>query len=152
MSTPERELTPEMRQRLRQKRVELGLTLKAVGMLLGVDWSTVRKWENGLTRRCSITVGPRLERFLRGEFDGELAAAQGGDVVARVREVREALASPYVEECTALSRGGVEAILKRAGTVYNVCANHPKLQRELLRRIETATDAVLAKVATARGQ
>jgi predicted transcriptional regulator len=152
MTTPERELTPETRRRRRETRVELGLTFKAVGMLLGVDWSTVRKWETGLTRRCSITVGPRLERLLRGEFDMELTGAHGSDVAARVREVREALAAPYVDELSGLAHGGIEPVLKRAGTVFNVCAGQPRLQRELLRRIEAATDSVLAKVAAARGR
>lgn len=33
---------------LKGRRIELGLTLEQVGELVGVEKSTVRKWENGL--------------------------------------------------------------------------------------------------------
>lgn len=63
---------PEICARLRAKRFTLGLPYHIVGRLFNVSWSTIRKWELGLTHRCSIVHRPKLEGYLNGDFDEQL--------------------------------------------------------------------------------
>ena len=73
--------TEWVRQRLRRHRVELGLSLAGLGTKLGVDWSTVRKWETGETRRCHPSLVPVIGNFLRGYYDRGLRRRLGDFVV-----------------------------------------------------------------------
>ena len=73
--------TEWVRRRLRRHRVELGLSLAGLGTKLGVDWSTVRKWETGETRRCHPSLVPVIGNFLRGYYDRGLRRRLGDFVV-----------------------------------------------------------------------
>ena len=61
--------TPALRRRLQAKRLELGLPYQRLGMLLQINWSTIRKWECGQTRCCNINLRKRVENFLNGKYD-----------------------------------------------------------------------------------
>ena len=61
--------TEETRRRLRERRLELGLTHERLACLFNVNWSTVRKWENGTTRRCALFCRPLVADFLSGALD-----------------------------------------------------------------------------------
>lgn len=54
---------------LRQKRLELGLTYERLANIFNVNWSTIRKWENGPTERCALFCRPLVNDFLDGKFD-----------------------------------------------------------------------------------
>ncbi len=81
MRPPEAEFdgvfTEWVRLRLRQHRKELGLSLAGLGAKLGVDWSTVRKWETGATRRCHPSMVPVIGDFLCGCCDWRLRRGLG---------------------------------------------------------------------------
>ena len=81
MGSPETEFdgvfTEWVRLRLRQHRKELGLSLAGLGAKLGVDWSTVRKWETGATRRCHPSMVPVIGDFLCGCHDWRLRRGLG---------------------------------------------------------------------------
>lgn len=49
---------------IRDRRLELGLTLEAVGKHVGVSKSTVRKWESGMIRNMGIDKVARLASIL----------------------------------------------------------------------------------------
>ena len=94
MRPPEAEFdgvfTEWVRLRLRQHRRELGLSLAGLGAKLGVDWSTVRKWEMGATRRCHPSLIPVIGDFLRGCCE------------RRLRRLREPEASGGCSRCVSL--------------------------------------------------
>lgn len=50
---------------LKDRRIELGLTLEQVGELVGVGKSTVRKWENGLIENMGRDKISKLARALQ---------------------------------------------------------------------------------------
>jgi len=62
-------ITPELRTFLRQRRQGLGITLQQLSSVLNVNWSTIRKWEDGLTQNCRQQHIYRLAQFLSGEYD-----------------------------------------------------------------------------------
>lgn len=142
-------ITDEMRQTLQGKRIAMGLPLKSIAAVLGVDWSTVRKWENGKTKRCSITVRPRLERFLAGEYDKRFSdrlqpvdhphatdAAGNGDLSA----------DDYGAILGEKNRDGAATILRGAMMACRLCENQLEVRRKLLQQIEHATVAALTKL------
>lgn len=53
------------RQRLKQMRLDCGMTLQHVATWLGVSKSAVSKWESGKTRMSGLAV-EALERLYRG--------------------------------------------------------------------------------------
>ena len=52
---------------LRAKREDLACSFKEIGVIIGVNWATVRKWELGLVKRCQ----PHNVRALRCYFMGK---------------------------------------------------------------------------------
>ena len=131
-------ISREARERLKEKRIELGLAMKSVGAVLGLNWATIRKWETGDTIQCSITNRRKLERFLNGEFDG--AFEQG----AASKTMRDAVPSGYK---ALLSPAGVPSYLKRLMAVHDLTGSKPGLRDEYMRGIEALTDEILAKLA-----
>ena len=71
--------TPEVRERLRAKRQELGVSYQALGDRLGVHASTLRKWELGKILDCHGQNLVRVRRYLRGEYDAAVAASATPD-------------------------------------------------------------------------
>lgn len=140
-----RPITEEMRRRLLEKRVEMGVPLKGVASVLGVDWSTVRKWEDGTTKRCSITVRPRLERFLSGDYDALFAGRGARPAMgAGVESVAEDSSPPPGAKPDVPPE--LQAVFDHAAIVYRACRVRPQAQKELLRGIEASVDGVFARL------
>ena len=68
---------PQTCAEFRRKRLALGLSYCALGRFLGVHWSTIRKWENGLICQCSLHFRKRIAGFLRGDYDYDIQANLG---------------------------------------------------------------------------
>ncbi|MFA4945664.1 MAG: helix-turn-helix domain-containing protein [Lentisphaeria bacterium] len=135
------ELTPEIRRRLREKRVQLGVTCQNVGALLKVDSSTVLKWEHGKVKRATITVRPRLEAFLRGEYDAIFAA--------RLPALPAAFRVGEAGGQWPAGKGDFQALLERLGNVHALCQARPELRAELAEAVEALADRLLAKLVAA---
>lgn len=67
-----------MRQLIRQKRLQLGLSYQRLAFFFNVDWSTIRKWEHGPTHRCHALWQSQLEKFINGELDHLFAEEKAG--------------------------------------------------------------------------
>lgn len=70
--------TAHFRSAFRQRRRDLGVSYQQMGRLFRVSWSTVRKWEDGLTVTCQSRNIRKVQRFLRGDYDQQL----GGEEIA----------------------------------------------------------------------
>lgn len=65
-------ITPDVRRRLRGRRLAFGLSYERLAEVLGVGWATVRKWECGECGRCSAPMQEILANFLKGCYDKQL--------------------------------------------------------------------------------
>ncbi len=61
--------TDEHRVRLRQVRQGMGASFAQLGELLRINWSTIRKWEAGVSRKCHPRHVGRVAAFLNHEYD-----------------------------------------------------------------------------------
>jgi hypothetical protein len=61
-----------IRQELREKRRFVGVSLEQLGEFLKINWTTIRKWEAGVTTTCHPRHISRIISFLDGEFDEEI--------------------------------------------------------------------------------
>lgn len=66
------EFTLATRERFRQLRRELGLSLQQLAEYLKINWSTIRKWEAGLSRKCHARHVSRITNFLNHCYDERL--------------------------------------------------------------------------------
>ena len=62
------------RQALKEKRRSVGVSLQQLGDFLEIHWSTVRKWEAGITMSCHPRHVARITKFLTGDYDDSLRA------------------------------------------------------------------------------
>ena len=69
---------------LRAKREDLACSFKEIGVIIGVNWATVRKWELGLVKRCQ----PHNVRALRCYFMGKTECS-GNVTKERLKEIAE---------------------------------------------------------------
>lgn len=122
---------PVLRQRLRRKRVELGLSYQRLSEYLGVHWSTIRKWEVGPTAFCHVQVARRLLRLLTGGMDDEIQQHESHPVYGR--------APRYLPDNARLC-------LERVGSTYAVCNRRHDLQGELLQQLETLSNSALTEL------
>lgn len=53
----------EMKDRIKQLRLEKGLTQEELGRLLGVGHSAVAKWENGMTKNMKTAMVAKMARI-----------------------------------------------------------------------------------------
>jgi DNA-binding XRE family transcriptional regulator len=134
-------LTPEIRKKLQEKRAQLGASCQSVGSVLNVTESIVLKWESGKVRRVSVTMRPRLDAFLKGEFD---------DRFQQWRKPRAAGPAPAVGDG---STGGsrtvpaeLRAVFDHVASVYKVCRSKPAAQAEMLKAVESAADEVVDRL------
>ena len=65
-------ITPDVRRRLRGRRLAFGLSYERLAEVLGVSWATLRKWELGECGRCSASRQGVLANFLKGCYDEQL--------------------------------------------------------------------------------
>ena len=61
-----------IRQELRERRRSVGVSLEQLGEYLKIHWSTIRKWEAGITTTCHPRHVARIISFLDGEFDEDI--------------------------------------------------------------------------------
>ena len=61
----------------REKRLALGISLKQLGEFLRIHWTTVRKWETGLTASCHPCHISSIASFLNGDYDEALRQRYG---------------------------------------------------------------------------
>ncbi|MBQ4481059.1 MAG: transcriptional regulator [Victivallales bacterium] len=73
------------RQALKAKRRAVGVSLQQLGDFLEIHWSTVRKWEAGVTTACHPRHVARVAKFLTGGYDVPLRALSDPEY-ARARE------------------------------------------------------------------
>lgn len=107
--------TEDVRKRLQEKRKSLSLRYGSAASLLGVDMSTYRKWELGLTERCSLRNVKRVNAFL----DGEIA--------------------PDADYKTELpGESSYDRCMEIATNVYKLISNYPDLVSMLEERLEEA--------------
>ena len=140
-------ITDAMRLRLKQKRVELGLSMKRVAAELELNWATIRKWENGQAVRCSISNRRRFERFLNGDYDHlfQDKRLQARPVSGKPQgEMAEASTSSYKIPARATN---LPVFVTRIAAIYELSSNKPELQAEMQRQFELLTDAYLNKLA-----
>lgn len=57
------------RERIKELRRTFGMTYEDLGKLLGCDWSTVHKWENGVSTSTRGYLTIILKQFFNGELD-----------------------------------------------------------------------------------
>lgn len=131
-------LTPEIRQRLRAKRYELGLPFQRVASFFGINWSTFRKWEQGPTESCELCFRPSLEAFLNGEYDSDLRPLAHPKATANQdnQDIPQ-----EVMQC-----------LERVSNAYRLCQTRPDLREKIVRRIDKATAATMAGLISPPGQ
>lgn len=84
-----------MRDKIRNRRLELGLTLEQVGDMCGVGKSTVRKWENGMINDIGRSKIVLLSKALQVsplfilEEDDNALSAQEMRIVQYYRKLNE---------------------------------------------------------------
>ena len=122
-------LTPSMRRALQEKRLSLGLSFKQAGHLLGTDWSTVRNWENGRTRRCHPRHAVRLRGFIAGEYDMSAPPYAPGHVDTR----NEMLSLPL----------GMQYCAGRLADACRICADDEPLRSRLIASVGRAISGCL---------
>ena len=62
-------LTDDFKKRMRERRLELGATLREVAKYLDVEIATYWYWENGETRKCSNVWHDRLTHFVETDIE-----------------------------------------------------------------------------------
>ncbi len=67
-------ITPDLSRKLREKRLENGLTAADLGDYLGVHRSTLRNWERGKFVACREYHFNKLKQFLSDDFDVRVLA------------------------------------------------------------------------------
>ena len=121
------------RHAMRRHRMALGLSYSALGRFLGVHWSTIRKWEAGITGACHPRHIKRVTKFLQGDFDEQMRVISRQDVFPKLQPVRRIPLA--VDQC-----------LERASQTYQLChADYPELGNAFLVAIDQAIqDAIRA--------
>ncbi|MDD3695142.1 MAG: hypothetical protein PHG44_04160 [Lentisphaeria bacterium] len=117
--------TPALRRRLQAKRLELGLPYQRLGMLLQINWSTIRKWECGQTRCCNINLRKRVENFLNGKYD-KLIIKQMQDPLTGSYPIRP---SYNVIKC-----------MEKFSNTYQILKPRPDLRASLIKNLDLVTN------------
>lgn len=113
-------ITPKIRQAIKQKRRELGLTYRTLGDFFHVNWSTFRKWEVASRDRelsCRRDFRKLLNNYLAGKYDQGLLTLQ-----SPLEEM--------VRSWQSLSPQAFRA-MEQFVAAYELCQPHPDLQKSL---------------------
>ena len=123
----------QMRALFRAKRLAVGLSMQQLGEFLKIHWSTIRKWEAGITGACHPRHIKRVTKFLQGDFDEQMRVISRQDVFPKLQPVRRIPLA--VDQC-----------LERASQTYQLChADYPELGNAFLVAIDQAIqDAIRA--------
>ena len=71
--------TEKLRKRFKRHRRALHVTILNLADYLGIHWSIIRKWEDGITAFCHPKFAERIKQFLSKDFDGELKMLGRGE-------------------------------------------------------------------------
>ena len=129
--------TQALRERFNLKRLSLGLSLQDLSSHLHVNWSTIRKWENGSTEGCHPRHIGVVRSFLNGELDSRMQVS--GDEV-------EELAS-----CWHKLPASMHNCLERITMLYELCEGEPKLRQQLLEQLRGAANDAIAELVNLDG-
>ncbi|NMA43718.1 MAG: helix-turn-helix transcriptional regulator [Oligosphaeraceae bacterium] len=119
-------LSDELRRRFRNKRLQMGLSYQRLAAVFGADWSTIRKWECGPTKSCSIALRQKLIDFLSGEYDKDL-------------NENNTHAYAYIDELPK----EVRKCMERISHAHYVLHYRPDLRKSLLIGINTIITKIL---------
>ncbi len=125
------QFTGFVRQKLREKRIDLGLPYQRIARFFGINWATFRKWELGPTEACELCFRPRLEAFLNGDYDVFLRSQ------AQIRKNHS---------CGNMIPGEIRACLERISNAYRLCQERPDLRDELVQTIDQATTETMSNL------
>ncbi len=106
--------TREICEKLREKRLHLGVSTHHVAQALGIVWQTYAKWENGVLQTCHNRNIPRVQKYLDGELDQEILLCQKS-------------ASPERKENSDTMMNHAFHLL---ANVHALCGEFPALQQE----------------------
>ncbi|MFA6815734.1 MAG: helix-turn-helix transcriptional regulator [Lentisphaeria bacterium] len=123
----ENKLTADIRTRLKEKRIQLGLTYLSLSKFFEVNWSTIRKWELGPTITCNITKFKKLIAFIHGDYDDQLK--EGMPIC------------PYSENNRL--PGTVRLCMERLSNTYMICKNNEDLKQQLIENVNQTTCEIL---------
>lgn len=122
------EFTPQVCERLKQKRLELRISYSTLGHFLGVSWATVRKWELGKTAVCQRRHSQRIQKFLNGDYDEDFGRST---TASSLRPIPPAAV----------------ACIRKLASCYRLLSSRPDLQKELLTEASQAVSRVLRRLA-----
>ena len=121
--------TKEIRDSMRLKRMELGLSYHRAANYLGVNWSTFRKWENGTTKDCDVCYRPRIEKFINGDYDEQLVG------------YTEPL---HYEDVANLMSERVQMVMENFSNAYAICRRrYPEIGDEMLEKVDQTIQQAL---------
>ena len=126
------EFSQKVRKMFRDRRQALGLSYNSLAQTLGVNWSTLRKWEMGMTRNCNLRHRLVIEDFLNGKLDETL-----------LRNHEHELA------CSAITKNLTPRIanaLEKIENTYKLCINRPDLCEHLWKSLNELSVIVLKRL------
>ncbi|MBR0459979.1 MAG: helix-turn-helix transcriptional regulator [Victivallales bacterium] len=106
--------TQSMRERLRKKRLSLGVRIPHVAQALGVAWQTYAKWEQGGFQVCHSRNILQVQRYLDGMLDEEILLCQKS-APSGEKESEDSTMKPAFH---------------LLANVYALCGEFPELQKE----------------------
>jgi len=121
----------EIRNLFRCRRMQMGLSYYHLSRHLGVNWSTVRKWENGSTSECTHRMRPIVDSFLKGEMDDQLCGYA-------VPSMQTPLYIHLPEK--------IILALERMSNTYLLCARHPRIRKWIEDNLNAAASLTLQKL------
>ncbi len=116
--------TPGVRRRMKSRRKALGLSVQKLGEAMGVNWSTLRKWEDGSVGCCRPAHARKLSRFLSGELDGAISLMSSTPLSRN--EERRGQNQP-LWEC-----------MERLSGLYRICQGNPEWESAMVTRVNEA--------------
>ena len=124
------ELDLVKRHQLRERIGKLGVSYQQVAHFLGIGKSTLQRWINGRITNCSVALWPRLNAFLDGALDTELALS-----------AREEASSKYIQRRAAVSMDGLEVLLEQLSQAYHLCCQY-NCQSAFLEKMEQCCENI----------
>ncbi len=116
----------------------MGLSVQKLGEAMGVNWSTLRKWEDGSVGSCRPAHARKLSRFLAGELD-ETIRRMSSTPLSRNEEKRSQ-ALPLLE------------CMERISGLYRICEGNPTLESAMVSRLNEALHRSAERIRNYTGQ
>ena len=124
-------ISVEIRTLFRCRRMQMGLSYYHLSRHFGVNWSTIRKWENGETAECTHRMRPMVDSFLRGDMNEQL---KGYTLSAAQNPLYLHLPEEIV------------LALERMSNTYLLCARHPRIRKWIEDNLNVASSIILQKL------